>query len=142
MNKRLNLELPSGAVAGRELERLLNERLRQVATELDGAGAVLMLAVPGTLGVRSNAAALAMFSTPKTVKKLTAIVKTPPSNGGVVCDLVAGGKTMGTVRIADGAVRGEALAAATIPANTEVRLDITSVGLTTPGADLSILVQL
>lgn len=147
----LNLELPA-RFSPDDLERLLNERLRRIAglvgATSTGAGgqtstsaASLMLTVPGTLSVRSSAAPLVKLASSRTVTKLVALVKQAPGGAGIVLRLLAGGAEIASATVADGATSGEASVSGTIPAETLVTLDITSVGSVFPGADLTVLAR-
>lgn len=147
----VSLELPS-RYKPEDLERLLNERLRRIAGLLSTSGEAggasvssgasgLLLAVPGTLSVRSNAAPLVKLASSRRIAQLVALLKRAPSGAGITLRLQAGGAEVASVAIAAGATAGEASVSATIGAETLVTLDITGVGSVFPGADLSLLVR-
>lgn len=102
-----------------------------------GAG-TLILSVPGTLAIESNAAQLVQFSSAVSWKTATLLVKQAPAGAALTVQVSAGTAVLGTVVIADGAFSGTAAVSWTLPANTLLIVDVVGVGLVFPGADLTL----
>ena len=86
----VNLELPADTPIDRDVLRMLNERLRRIAglssgsaaasspaATSTGGGSVLLLSVPGTLSIRSNAAPLVSLPGSQRFTEFTALLKRP-----------------------------------------------------------------
>lgn len=115
-------------------------------TQGGGAGASqVVLSVPGTLSIRSNAAPLVQLSTARNVASIRALLKQAPVGGttGLSLVLKAGAAELAQLSIpADQAVANLTTTGKAIPAGASVVLDITAVGTTFPGADLSVILFL
>jgi hypothetical protein len=98
----------------------------------------LILSVPGTLAIESNAAQLVQFSSGVTWKTATALVKKAPAGAAITVQVSAGSAVLGTVTVADGAFSGAASVSWTLPANTLLIVDVVGVGLTYGGSDLTL----
>jgi hypothetical protein len=110
-------------------------------------GQVKSLVIPaaGTLGIQSDAAGSLQLNSPFTAASVKAVVKQAPTGAALVLSLYAGSTLWMTLTIADGAYSVTATdaqiqAATPLPANTNIRLSITAVGTTFPGADLTVFV--
>ena len=102
----------------------------------------LLLTVPGILGIQADAAARASFKEAATITGLRAEVKTAPTGAAITVVFMFGTLATVSLTIATGTTLAEATAAQLasipeIPANTNVRVDFTSVGTTEPGRDFS-----
>lgn len=106
-----------------------------------GSNGLLILSVPGTLGILSSAAPLVELFADAAPTDITALVKQAPVGGNLVINLVVAAVTLGTVTILAGALSGTVSVSGSIAAGALVTLDITGVGLTFPGADLTALVR-
>jgi hypothetical protein len=102
---------------------------------------VLILTVPGTLAIEASATALVIFSTAQSWTKVNLLVEQAPTDGAITISAKAGTKILGTATIAAGAVAGSATISWTLPANTVLSVDVTTVGLDNPGSGLSILLS-
>lgn len=139
-----------------ELVRVLNDRFRQIQTAAPVRGTstaaatlpaplatvahpMIGLCVPGTLGVRSNAAPLVSFVTEVGLTNLTALVKQAPTGASLKANVLVSATVLGMVEIAAGAISGTLTVSATIPAHELVTLDVIQVGSTFPGSDLSVI---
>lgn len=107
------------------------------------SGANLLLFAPGTLAIDSNVAPLVSLPRARTIEEIVALVKTPPAGGSLTLRLEAGARQVATVTIGDSQSSGRLNGAGLqpFPANQVCTLAITSVGLTFPGADLSVIVR-
>lgn len=100
----------------------------------------ILLNVPGTIGILSDAAPLATFQATVKLTELDAYVKIAPDGADIIASLYAGATLVGTVTIPDGATSGSAaVTAGTVNAGQLLTLDITQVGTTFPGSDLSVI---
>ena len=113
----------------------------------EGTGPVagFTLQVDGTLAIQSNAAPAFYLNTPFVPGAVKVYLKTAPTGAALTINLNAGGTTWMTLTIPAGsttvtATATQIAAAGMITANTDVTLDITTVGTTFPGSDLSVFV--
>jgi hypothetical protein len=103
------------------------------------------LPVSGTLGIQADAAPALYLNDDFTAGAVKAYVKSAPVGADLLFTIYAGADAWMTLTIPAGSTSIAATAAqidgaATIPANTNVRLAITSVGTTYPGSDLTVFV--
>ena len=122
-----------------QVQQITNTTVQTVT----GAAGSLALTVPGVLAIQSSAAPLFAFPDARTVQELRVLLKEPPTGGDLICEIEIGGTLWATVTVAAGEVEkvlnGSDLAG--IAANALVVLNITAVGLTFSGADLSVLIR-
>ena len=103
------------------------------------------LPVSGVLGIQADAAPAFYLNSDFTAGSVKAYVKSAPVGADLVFTIYAGADSWMTLTIPNGSISVVATAvqidaAATISANTNVRLAITAVGTSYPGSDLSIFV--
>lgn len=153
-SKRVNLELPL-AYSDADFDRLMNERLRRIAELLGGgtgstpaqlvgaSGATtLILAVAGTLSIRSNAALLVAFPSQRTFTSITGLLKRAAAGGDVVARLLIAGAEKAALNVPAGATAATLnMGNVTVAAGALVTVDITSVGSSFPGADLTLMIS-
>lgn len=158
---RMSLEMPAAVGDPQTDRRVLNEKLRRIQSELEGtastgtaaatvatasssaAGQEIVLSVPGTLAIRSNAAALVSLPAARNVSEIVAVVKQAAAGGDLNLALFADGAAWATLKIAAGGKTATAAAKSlALAKNALVTLDITGVGLTFPGADLTVMIRL
>jgi hypothetical protein len=130
-------ESPDGDVAIREDWIYGAEGLAKVAG--------FTLPVSGTLGIQADAAPAFYLDSDFTAGSVKAYVKSAPVGADLVFTIYAGATAWLSLTIPAGstsvaATQAQIDGAATIPANANVRLAITAVGTTFPGADLSVFV--
>jgi hypothetical protein len=130
-------ESPDGDVAIREDWIYGAEGLAKVAG--------FTLPVSGTLGIQADAAPAFYLDSDFTAGSVKAYVKSAPVGADLVFTIYAGATAWLSLTIPAGSTSVAATdtqidGAATIPANTNVRLAITAVGTTFPGADLSVFI--
>ncbi len=113
----------------------------------EGQGSGFMLPVAGVLGIQSDAAPAFYLNGDMTPGAIKAYVKSAPVGADLTFSLYIGTSSTPyiTLTIANGSKSVVATsdvidALAPIPANTNVRLAITSVGTTYPGTDLTVFV--
>jgi hypothetical protein len=113
----------------------------------EGQGSGFMLPVAGVLGIQSDAAPAFYLNGDMTPGAIKAYVKSAPVGADLTFSLYVGTSSTPyiTLTIANGSKSVVATsdvidALAPIPANTNVRLAITSVGTTYPGTDLTVFV--
>ena len=113
----------------------------------EGQGSGFMLPVAGVLGIQSDAAPAFYLNGDMTPASIKAYVKSAPAGADLTFSLYVGTSSTPyiTLTIANGSKSVVATsdvidALAPIPANTNVRLAITSVGTTYPGTDLTVFV--
>jgi hypothetical protein len=145
------IELPRDLdITSERGKELLNERLRKLAASASGATASrvstaaveqLALHVPFVLAIEAAAAPLAELPADMRFREVSARVKQAPAGGSLKAEVKAGGATVASITIPAGALSAIQPVSGTLPGKTEIRLDITSVGLTFPGADLTVIVR-
>lgn len=114
---------------------------RTVAGDVDQ---VLVLSVPGTLGIRSNIAPLVSLAADRRAVEIVALLKQGPIGGDLVVKVEVAGRAWASITVAAGQVEARIAASqlSAIQKNALIVSHITAVGLTFPGADLSILIRL
>jgi predicted secreted protein len=108
-------------------------------------GIGLTLAVRGTLGIEADAAPALYLPAPQTPTGVRAYLKTAPAGAALTITIYLGATAWLALTIADGQTSATAtsaalVAAGLIAAGVNIRLGITAVGTTFPGADLSVFI--
>lgn len=103
---------------------------------------ILVLAVPGTLSIRSSAAPLIALPRERRVAGMLALLKQPAIGGDVGLEIAVDGAKWAELTIPENARKATAGPAKAIPAEAVVALDIVRVGLTFPGSDLTLMLRL
>jgi len=103
------------------------------------------LQVDGTLAIGSNLAPIVALNASYTPQSVVAYVKTGPTGAGLTCNINVGGTLWMTLTIPAGAesvasTAAQLTAAGAIAGGVNITFDITAVGTTVPGADLSIFI--
>jgi hypothetical protein len=150
----LHLDLPYDEHDTRELKRRLNERLRDIANAIrtlseggttrvvtQGGAAEIVLFVPGTLAIESDAAPLVTLGADRTFTELVALAKRAPEGAAIVAEIEVGGEAVAEVTIAADAASGLAEGSFQIGADAVVRLNVTGVGTSFPGSDLTLILR-
>lgn len=106
--------------------------------------AQINLTVNGTLAIGSDQASRISLREAATIRAVRMIVKQASTGAPIKVELYAGALGyLGTYELAAGAADSLVdVVAPEIPANTDIRLHITSVGTTFPGADLSVSIYI
>ena len=107
----------------------------------------VVLTVQGNLAIASDVAPRISLASDARATGVVAEVKQAPTGAPVTIELYVGATRWLALTIPAGATRAEATPAqiadaAQIPAGANIRLDITSVGTTSPGVDLSVMIYL
>jgi hypothetical protein len=98
--------------------------------------------VPGTLGILSDAAPALTLPQDRRFSKVVALLKQAPQGAPVTAQLYVNGQKWGPQISLNGASATQSLSnAGPIAADQVIRLDITSVGTTFPGADLTVILR-
>jgi hypothetical protein len=105
------------------------------------AGSQVVLSIPGTLAIESNAAQLISFKDARKVVEVELLVKRVPVGAPIDVRILVDGATMATVTLLAGQSGVKSAAAFAIAAGKPVRIDVLSVGVTFPGADLSVILR-
>jgi len=105
------------------------------------------LTVDGTLSIGSDQASRISLRRAASAVAVKAVVKTAPSGADLTVQLLVGTTEWMALTIPSGSTAIEATAsqlasASQIPADTNIRLDLVTVGTTFPGADLSVAIYL
>jgi len=141
------LDALNQAVADRRYQRRAAAgTVTQVAGGAVVAGAqpqALILSVPGTLSIRSDAAPLVSLPEAKTPTAVVALLKQPPSGADLTCEVSVGGSVWASITIPNGETEARlgSKGLRQIGADQLVVLDITAVGTTFPGADLTVMIR-
>jgi hypothetical protein len=159
------LELPSDLAPG-DLVAAINDRMRRLAAAQPTAAAAtpakaaaptttsvvstttvygvgVALYVGGALGIAADAAPAMYLPSARTPTAAQAYVKTAPTGAALAFTIYAGGVAWLALTIADGATYAAAspaavAAAGSIAGGCDIRIAITAVGTTFPGADLAV----
>lgn len=120
---------------------------RDLALPTQQYQSAMQLTVDGTLGIGSDLVARIALQATAQAKAVTATVKQAPTGAGITIKLLLGAADWMTLYIspgqtAVGATPGDLARAAPITAGSNIRLDLTGVGTTFPGADLSVHIYL
>jgi hypothetical protein len=100
----------------------------------------LTISVFGTLAIGSNLGQVPAFvPSAKTFTQAVAMVTTAPTGAAIILTVTSGISTLFTVTIAAGSTQGSATAAAGVLAATPIEVNITQVGSTFPGANLTVV---
>lgn len=103
---------------------------------------MLVLAVPGTLSIRSSAAPLIALPRERRVAGMLALLKQPAIGGDVGLEIAVDGAKWAELAIPENATKAAGGLAKAIPAEAVMTLDIVRVGLTFPGSDLTVMLRL
>lgn len=103
----------------------------------------LILTVPGVLAIQSQAAALVQLSSDTVFTSAVALLKQAPVGAALTLNVSAGGNVLGSATVGDGKTTASVDASGWKAAakNTTITVDLTAVGLTFPGADLTLELQ-
>lgn len=141
------LDALSQAAADRRYERKgAVESVTETAGDTVASAApaqALILAVPGTLSIRSDAAPLVSLPAAKTPAGVVALLKQAPAGADLTCELSVGGAQWASLTIPDGETEARVGSSGLgrIEADQLIVLDITAVGTTFPGADLTVMIR-
>jgi hypothetical protein len=117
------------------------QRVTQAAAGGGGAD-TLILSVPGVVSIRSDATPLVTLGEERTATEVVLLVKEPPLGGDLTVVIDVGGDQWAEATIPDGEDSVTVPVEDSIAAEALVQVHITEVGLTFPGADLTVLVRL
>ena len=159
-NARTWLELPEGPMqTGDTLRATLNDRFRTIAARLDAAavgnttptptsggstslaGRELILSVPGTLGIQTDAAPRVSLGETATPAEVRALLKQPSQGASVIVKIRVGGKDWTSITLPVGSSEVSVSASGSIAANALITVNLVQVGTVFPGADLTVLVR-
>jgi hypothetical protein len=104
----------------------------------------LLLAVPGVLAIQADAAPLVTLAAETGARSVEALVKRAPVGADLKCKVLVDGTEWAMVTIENGETGGAVADPTTLPpigAGKPIRADLTEVGTTFPGADLSLLIR-
>lgn len=109
---------------------------------LANLNAHLNLSVPGTLAIGSNLGPAAFYIVSTQVHSATIMVKTAPTGANLVFQIQQGSTTLFTCTIPAASYSCTVTGSAqTVPATTQIVINITSVGTTFPGADATVQIN-
>jgi hypothetical protein len=100
--------------------------------------------VPGTLGVRTNAAPLVSIQQSKIPTGIVGLLKQLPQGASVMLNVLVAGLVYTSLELKPGVSSPVLISGGlggAIAANALITLDIIQVGTTFPGADLSVLLR-
>jgi hypothetical protein len=152
-----DLELPPFSEVDAGFQRSLNDSLRQIARQLDGigtataqavnrgssAGTQLILTAPGTLAIMSSVTPLVSVANMAAPMEVLAYLKQPAQGGSVTLQVNADGAKYFALTIPQGQTKADQSGGnfAQIAAGAVISVDITGVGGTFPGADLTVILR-
>jgi hypothetical protein len=109
------------------------------------AGGQYSFQITGYLAVQTGAAPNIIVDSSRAVRDIYAVLRTPPSGAGVTLRLNRNGSLYATVPFDAGAITSHVIAGFGLPAlmaGDQLSLDVTGVGTTNPGSDLTLIVRL
>lgn len=101
--------------------------------------------IPGYLAIQSNAAPFIIVDIDRTVRDMYGVLGTPSSGAGVTVQLNLNGAAWATLQFAPGQATSPSVSGfglATLHAGDQLSLDVTGVGTTSPGSDLTLIIRL
>jgi hypothetical protein len=99
----------------------------------------MKISIPGTLAIGSNLGPAAFYTSAVSLQNgVTCMVKQAPVGADLVIQIYAGSTLLFTVTITAGSTTGSATGTPAIGAETPVIINITAVGTTFPGSDLTL----
>jgi hypothetical protein len=99
----------------------------------------MKISIPGTLAIGSNLGPAAFYTSAVSLQNgVTCMVKQAPVGADLVIQIYAGSTPLFTVTIMAGSTTGSATGTPAIGAETPVIINITAVGTTFPGSDLTL----
>lgn len=102
----------------------------------------VVLSVPGTIGIRSNAAPLVTISTAQSASQIVALLKQAPVGADAQIRVLAAGVVIGQpLTIPAGTLSASQTLTAPVDADALITLDVLAVGSTFPGSDLTVLLR-
>ena len=120
----------------------VTNQLNNLATPANSTGgSVIIFSIPGVFGIQSDAAPLAISPTNITWSSVIAVVKQAPVGASISMTLKFAGAAVANFSITDGNTQVTDNITATSNAGDIITIDVTSVGTTFPGSDLTIQLQ-
>ena len=99
----------------------------------------MKISIPGTLAIGSNLGPAAFYTSTVALQNgVTCMVKQAPVGADLVIQVYAGTTLLFTVTIAAGSTVGSATGTPAIGPETPVIINLTAVGTTFPGSDLTV----
>ena len=111
----------------------------------DRGGGQFSFQVAGYLAIQTGAAPDVIVDVNRVVGEIYAVLRTPPSPTGVTLQLNQNGNLYTTVQFAPGAAISGVVDGFGLPAlhtGDQLSLDVTGVGTTNPGSDLTLVMSL
>src|SRR5208283_980121 len=105
-----------------------------------GAGPTAAITIPGTVAIGSNLGPIAAMPTTSTPSNITVQLKEAPIGGAMTVVLYVNGVVLTTITVPPGATSATVTNATPITAGQLIRVDITGVGLTYPGGDMTLFI--
>jgi len=107
--------------------------------EVGAPSGEMKISIPGTLAIGSNLGPAAFYTATVSLQNgVTCMVKQAPVGANLVIQVYAGTTLLFTVTIAAGSTTGSATGTSLIGPETPVIINITAVGTTFPGSDLTV----
>ena len=107
-----------------------------------GSSGAYLFTVPGTIGIKSNAAPLIQAPEDITFSTVVGLVKQPPTGAAINVNVQDAGTVLGTLIIPAGSTSATlTLTSGSVNAGDLLTIDITAVGTTFPGSDLTVQLQ-
>ncbi len=154
LRKLEELTAAGGSSGGVTIEQV-NAQIAALAARLDAkiaavqakastvtvTGGQVVFSVPGILAIESDAAPLVAFKENRNVTEVALLAKQAPAGAQLALAIVVSGVSVATVALPDGQSAITSTVAFAIGAAAPVRIDVTGVGTTFPGADLSVILR-
>ncbi len=109
------------------------------------AGGQYSFQITGYLAVQTGAAPNIIVDAPRSIEDIYAVLRTPSSGSGVTLEVNVNGQPYATVQFDPNAVTSYVVPGFGLPALTpgdQLSLDVTGVGTTNPGSDLTVIIRL
>jgi len=131
--------LGAGAIAVSQFTGTNDSGLRTLA------GGQYSFQITGYLAIQTGAAPNIIVDSPRSVGDIYAVLRTPSAGAGVTLELNVNGQPYATIQFDPGATTSYVVAGFGLPAFTagdQLSLDVTGVGTSNPGSDLTVIIRL
>jgi hypothetical protein len=100
-----------------------------------------VIVIPGTLAIGSDLGPIAAMPTTSTPANITVQLKQAPAGAALVVVVYVNGVVYATITVPAGATSASVATSTQIMAGQLIRVDVTAVGTTYPGSDMTVFIN-